>query len=87
MISRVHNMMATDAMRHNFLGVYATLAKVDPMEVVIGMGAFWIMWTKYQEGVGEAEQRKRVAKGVEYIRRGWEQSREWLPLSLARELA
>ncbi|KZP34384.1 hypothetical protein FIBSPDRAFT_923907 [Athelia psychrophila] len=84
--SRVHNEMATDAMRRNFLGVYATLAKVDPMEVVIGMGTFWIMWTKYEEGIGEAELRERVVKGVEYINRGWERSWEWLRLSLAQEL-
>ncbi|KZP10119.1 hypothetical protein FIBSPDRAFT_938200 [Athelia psychrophila] len=85
LISRVHNEMAADAMRHSFLGTYATLAKVDPMEVVIYMGAYWIMWT-YYEDIGEAEQRKRLAKGVEYIHRGWERSQQWLPLSLAQEL-
>ncbi|KZP27682.1 hypothetical protein FIBSPDRAFT_1039994 [Athelia psychrophila] len=86
LISRIHNETATDAMRRNFLGTYVALAKVDPMEVVIGMGTMWIMWTKYQEDIGEAEKRERVAKGVEYIHKGWERSREWLPVSLAQEL-
>jgi len=86
-ISRVHNELATDVMRRNFFATYAGLAKVDPMEVAIRMGAFWILRAVFLEDLGEAEQRERVAKGFEYIYKGWERCKEWLPLSLVRELA
>ncbi|KAF7978028.1 hypothetical protein HWV62_1907 [Athelia sp. TMB] len=89
--ARFHDEVSAETLRHNFLQTYAALAKVDPLEVVIGMGTFWIMWAGNRKGVSATQLREYIEKGIEYIRMGWGSSEDigdvqWLPSSLAKEL-
>lgn len=86
LVSRFQDHGLGEALRHSFLETYAALAKVDPLRVALGLGAHWIMWTDDLGQGGEAETRECVDKGLEYIQRAWDQSAEWVSLSLAKEL-
>lgn len=86
LISRFYDQPSAEALRHSFLATYAGLAQVDPRQVAISVGTFWIMWTKARGWGSEEELRECIEKGVEYIHAGWDGSREGRTLSLTREL-
>lgn len=86
LVYQFQNRNVGEALRHSFLKTYAGLAKVDPLRVVLGLGAHVIMWTADLGADKDGEARICVDMGVEYIHRAWNQSAEWVSSSLAKEL-